>query len=100
MLTLVKNYSDENKTQKRINVKKIISLDELINKPIKVITFKFNDSEGLLKLKDLSAKEGETEVKILLEKDDKIHKFEFKLKRKINYQLLNTLNLAENIVLE
>ena len=100
MLTLVKNYSDENKTQKRINVKKIISLDELINKPIKVITFKFNDSEGLLKLKDLSAKEGETEVKILLEKDDKIHKFEFKSKRKINYQLLNTLNLAENIVLE
>ena len=30
MITLIKNYVDENKSQKRINVKKIISLKELI----------------------------------------------------------------------
>ena len=41
MLTLMKNYIDENKSQKRINVKKIISLKELTNKQIKNITFKF-----------------------------------------------------------
>ena len=47
MITLIKNYSDENKSQKRINVKKIISLKELINKQIKNITFKFNNIKDL-----------------------------------------------------
>ena len=51
MITLIKNYSDENKSQKRINVKKIISLKELINKQIKNITFKFNNIKEFKKIK-------------------------------------------------
>ena len=100
MLTLVKNYSDDNKIQKRINVKKIVSLKELLNKPIKTITFKFKNVEDFLKLKNLSTKDGETEVKVLLNKNDKIHTFELKSRRKINNQLLNSLNLVENVVID
>ena len=43
MLTLMKNYIDEKKTQKKINVKKIITLKEVINKPINLLNFKFSD---------------------------------------------------------
>ena len=56
MLTLIKNYSDDDKSQKRINVKKIISLKELINKPIKNITFKFKNIKEFKKLKNLKKK--------------------------------------------
>ncbi|MDA9726477.1 DNA polymerase III subunit alpha [Candidatus Pelagibacter sp.] len=100
MLTLIKNYTDENKTQKRINVKKIISLKDVINKPIKTITFKFVDLQEIEKLENLEIKGGETEIKILVIKKDKILKFSLNDKRKINYKLLNSLNLTENVIIE
>ena len=100
ILTLIKNFTDENKTQKRINVKKIISLNELTNQQIKNITFKFSDIESMKKLKKLSNIDGETDVKVIYYKDDKIHEFKFKSKRKVNNQLINSLNLEENIFIE
>ena len=48
MITLTKNFTDENKTQKRINIKKIISLKEVINKPMEEIKIKVNNIDELL----------------------------------------------------
>ena len=100
MLTLIKNYSDDTRTQKRINVKKMISLKELTNQQIKNITFKFTNIKDIQKLKNLSPKEAETDVKILLEEGDKILKFQLKHKRKINNQVLNSMNLMENVLID
>ena len=100
MITLIKNYVDENKTQKRINVKKMISLKELTNKQITNITIKFDNIKDFEIIKSLSSENGETDVTILLDKDEKIHKFNLKNKRKVDIQLLNTLDLAEKVVLE
>ena len=52
------------------------------------------------KLKKLSSIDGETDVKVIYYKDDKIHEFKFKSKRKVNNQLINSLNLEENIFIE
>ena len=56
----------------------MISLKELTNKQIKNITFKFNNIKDFKKLKNLSKKDGETDVKIIFDKDNKIHKFKLK----------------------
>ena len=100
MLTLMKNYSDENKLQKRVNVKKIISLKKLINKPISKITLSFQNIEDLKKLSNLKKKDGETEVKFLIKKNSKTFTFFLKDKRKVNNELLNSLNLTENVVID
>ncbi len=100
MITLIKNYLDENKIQKKINVKKIVSLKDLINKPIKNITFKFDDFKDFEKINYLSKEDGQTDVKIILNKNDKICTFELKNKRKVDNQLLNSLNLVENVLIE
>ena len=100
MITLIKNFVDDKKTQKRINVKKMISLKELTNKQIKNITFKFNNINDFHKIRNLSSINGETEISIIYDKDNKIHKFQLKNKRKVNNHLLNTLNLVENLVIE
>ena len=100
MITLIKNYSGENKVQRRINVKKIVSLKDIINKPIKNITFKFNNYKDVAKLKKLSQKDGETDIKILIERDDKLLSFQLKNKRKLNNSLLNTFNLVENVIID
>ena len=98
MITLIKNYTDENKVQTRINVKKIISLNEIVNKPIKNITFLFKDINELYKLKELSQLEGETEIKLVLDNKEDMLTFRLKDKRKVNYNLINSLNLTENVI--
>jgi DNA polymerase III, alpha subunit len=60
MITLMKNYSDELKTQKRINVKKIVTLKEVMNSSFDEIKFKINSLEELTKLKHLDKKNGKT----------------------------------------
>ena len=100
MLTLIKSYSADNKLQKRINVKKIISLKDVIDKPIKNITFKFNNIEDCKKIESLSSLKGETEVKILVVRENDMLTFELRDKRKIDNRLLNSLNLVENVLTE
>ena len=100
MLTLIKNYTDDKRAQKKINVKKIIQLKDLINKKILNISFKFNKLEEIEKLKKLSTKDGDTAVKIYLVKNEKIHEFKLKNKRKLTNELLNSLNLLENVVID
>ena len=100
MVTLIKNYSDENRIQKRINVKKIVSLKDVMNKTMKNITFKFNDIKDLHKLKNLNEKDGQTEIKIIIEKNNEIMTFNMKNKRKVDNKLINSLNLQENVIIE
>ena len=100
MLTLMKTYSDENKNQKRINIKKIVSLNDLINKPIKNIAFKFYDFKDLKKIIDLNQKDGETIVKIYVENNEEIYTFKLKNKRKVSNHLINSLNLDKNVIIE
>ena len=100
MLTLMKTYSDENRSQKRINIKKIVSLNDLVNKPIKNIAFKFNDFKELKKIVDLQQKDGETVVKIYIENNGELYTFKLKDKRKVNNQLINALNLDKNVIIE
>ena len=45
MITLVKNYVDENKIQKKINIRKIISMKEVIDKPIDEVKIKIKNLE-------------------------------------------------------
>ena len=100
MLTLMKNYIDEKKTQKKINVKKIITLKEVINKPIDLLKLKFNDLSELEKIKHLKKNEGKTSIKFeLLDKRNKLV-FDLKDKRKIDFKQLNSLKIKENLILD
>ena len=98
MLTLIKNYKNNDKTQTRINVKKIISLQDVVNKPLKNITLNFDNINEIHKLKNLEKKNGETIIKILINKNNEIFTFQLKDKRFVNNKLLNSLNLDKNLI--
>ena len=100
MLTLMKNYIDENKTQKKINVKKIITLKEVINKPIDLLKLKFNDLSELQKIKYLKKDEGKTSIKFELQNKQNKLVFDLKDKRKIDLKQLNSLKIKENLILD
>ena len=86
VITLFKETKTE---QKRVNVKKIISLDNLLNSNYKRVSIEINDNSNFNELKKLLETKGETEIKIVLKEND--NKFTFKLEnlRKFDLKLFN-----------
>ena len=86
VITLFKDISGD---QKRVNVKKIISLDSLINNSYKKVSIEIDDNLNFHELKKLLEKKGETEVHLVLRQKDT--KFTVKLEnpRKFDLKLFN-----------
>ena len=97
MITLVKNYVDENKIQKKINIRKIISMKEVIDKPINELKIKIKNIEDIDKINKLSLVSGKTTVIIDVEVDKKRMSFQLNEKRKIDHKMLNLMRNEENI---
>ena len=100
MITLIKNYSDESKTQKRINVKKVVTLKEVVNSSFNEIKFKINSLVELKKLKILDKKDGKTKISFEITDKDNIYTFSLSEKRYIDNNLINKLNIRENIMID
>ena len=92
IITLVKNLSDEENRFKRINVKKIALLKELINKPIKEIQFKSENIKFFKSIFNLSKTNAQTEVKLVIKDNGKNLIFKLKDKRNIDRKTLEPLN--------
>ena len=97
MITLVKNYVDESKVQKKINIRKIISMKDVINKPIDKIKIKIKKLKDIQKIKKLILERGKTKVIIDVEFDKKMMSFQLKENRKFDHKMLNLLRNEENI---
>ena len=93
ILTLIKSISDDNNRFKRINVQKIASLKDLINKPINEVTFNLKSQKELDEISKFISKNGNTSVKIKL--NDQNYNFNFQLKNKRNIDR-KTINLLRN----
>ena len=99
-------YSTLSKNQRSLlrnyinNISNTNSLKELIQQPIPNLTFKFSDIDDLKKLQQISLTEGSSEIKILLDKNNKIYTFLLKNKRKLDNRLLNTLDLLKYVVID
>jgi len=100
MITLIKNYSDEAKSQRRINVKKIITLKEILNSTFDKIKFKINSLDELSKIKDLSKTDGKTQITFVITDKDTDYTFSLNDKRYIDNNLINKLKIRENIMID
>ncbi|MFL2902692.1 MAG: DNA polymerase III subunit alpha [Candidatus Pelagibacter sp.] len=97
MITLVKNYVDENKIQKKINIRKIISMKDVIDKPIEELKIKVKNLDDITKINNLGLELGKTKVIIDVEVDNKRMSFRLNKKRKIDHKMLNLMRNEENI---
>ena len=86
VITLFKDISGD---QKRVNVKKIVFLDSLINSNYKKVSIEIDEKLDLEELKKLLEKKGETEVQLIIRQKDT--KFTVKLEnpRKFDLKLFN-----------
>ena len=100
LLTLNKNIQDKENRFKRINVKKIISIQDMINKPISTVEFNLNSETNIDEIARVISNKGNTEVKIKIKHKENNLVFKLKNKRQIERKSINILkkhNISTNI---
>ena len=95
ILTLVKSISDSENRFKRINVQKIVSLKDLLNKPIQEVTFNLKSSKELDEISKILPENGNTTIVIKISDDKNNYSFKLNNKRNIDRKTINLLRNKE-----
>jgi len=97
VLTLQKDRIVKDSTRKRINVRKILSLDEVINKPYTKVTIELKNNYNLSEISKLLSVNGETEINLVLKDQKKNAHYSLKNNRKFDLKDLKALKAKEYV---
>ena len=79
ILTLTKSFSDEQNRFKRINVQKIVSLTDLISKPLEEVTINLKSINDLDKISNFLTQNGNTLVNLKVHNENNDLNFNYKI---------------------
>ncbi len=96
VLTVQKDKAAEN-SPRRVNVKKILSLDEVLNKPYSKVTIELSENYKLNELKEILSKQGETEISLVVKIKNKKAHYSFQKNRKFDFNHLKVLKAKEYV---
>jgi len=97
LLTVLKDKENKDNRFRRINVRKIMSLDQVIELNYPNVKIQMHNADDLDKLYKVINEKGNSKIKIYIKKDDKNYLFELRDKRKFNYETLKFLNKEQYI---
>jgi DNA polymerase III subunit alpha len=97
VLTLQKDKVTGDSSKKRINVRKIISLDEVVNKPYSKVTIELKNNYNLTEISELLSTNGDTEINLVLEGQKKQAYYSLKNNRKFDLKHLKALKGKEYV---
>ena len=97
LVTIIKNKEDKENRFKRFNIRKIISLNDIVNFNYQNVHIEIDKTENLKKLYETIKEKGNTKIKISINHLDKNYLFELKDKRKFDYNTLKNLNKEQYI---
>ena len=97
VMTLQKDKTSGEAIKKRINVKKILNLDEVINKPYSKVTIELKKDCDLDEVKELLADRGETEVSLILKDQNKKAIFLLEQNRKFDLNHFKALKAKKYV---
>ncbi|MBD1174820.1 DNA polymerase III subunit alpha [Pelagibacterales bacterium SAG-MED01] len=95
ILTLVKSISNDENRLKRINVHKIGSLKDLLNKSIEQVTFNVKSLKELEEISKFLTKKGDTKVNIKISNNDTNYNIILENNRNIDRKTINILRNRE-----
>ena len=97
LLTVIKDKENQENRFRRISVRNIKNLDEIINQNYSDVHIELKNTDSLKKLYENIKKAGSSKIKITINNGDKNYLFELKEKRKFDYEMLKTLNKEDYI---
>jgi len=92
ILTVIRDKENKDNRFRRLSVRKIIDLNEIINENYSNVVIELDNSGNLNKLYETIREKGDSKIKISINEKDKNYLFELKEKRKFNYAKLKFLN--------
>ena len=95
IITLNKSFSNDENQTKRINARKIASLKDLFNSPIKEVTLNINTENQLEEISSFLQKKGETIVNINFCSKEDSYIFKLKDNRNIDRKSINLIRSKE-----
>ena len=97
ILTLQKDKSITEISKRRINLRKILSLDEMINRPYSKVTIELSEDYNIQEIKELLSKKGNTEIKLVINnKNQKIH-YNLQNNRKFDFHQFKHIKSKEYV---
>jgi len=92
LLTIIKDKENQENRFRRINVRKIVSLEEITKMSYNNVHIEIDKSDSLVKLYETIKEKGNSKIKISIDEENKKYLFELKDKRKFDYETLKYLN--------
>ncbi len=97
VLSLQKDSISGNEEKIRINVKKISSLDEVINKPYSKVTIELEENFKVNELKEILSKDGETTINLIVNNNNIKAKYLLQNNRKFDLKDFKVLKSKEYV---
>ena len=97
VLTLQKDKIQGDNSKKRINVKKILNLDDVIKKPYAKVTIELKNNYNLDEIKELLSNKGETEINLVIRDKNKQAFYLLQETRKFDLNQLKALKAKEYV---
>ena len=97
VLTLQKDKPVNETSQRRINVRKIVSVEDIINKPYSKVTIELNEDYNIEEVKKILQNTGKTEINLIInQKNKKVH-YNLQNTRKFDFNQLKTMKSKEYV---
>jgi DNA polymerase III subunit alpha len=97
ILTLIKEKQVGENLQRRINVRKIVDLSEMINTPYKKVSIELDKDTNLSELKETLKQEGKTEVEIIVRNENQKLYFKLEKPRKFDLSIFNRIKSKQYV---
>tara|TARA_B100000963_G_scaffold336267_1_gene331146 strand:+ start:1370 stop:4786 length:3417 start_codon:yes stop_codon:yes gene_type:complete len=97
VLTLQKDRASSENIIRRINIKKILSLDDIINKPYSKITIELEEKFDLKEIKEILSFEGNTEVNLVVNAKSKKIYYNLQNPRKFDFNMLKLIKSKQYV---
>ena len=97
VLTLQKDKLIKESSQRRTNVRKILSINEIINKPYSKVTIELNENYDINELKKLLENKGQTEISLIIHNKNKKIYYNLQSSRKLDFNHLKAIKSKEYV---
>ena len=96
-MTLQKDKITDSVEKKRINIRKILSLDEVINKPYSNVTIELKENFKIEEVKEILSKKGGTNINLIINQKNKKAKYSLQNNRKFDLKDFKALKSKEYV---
>ena len=97
ILTLQKDRQTNENTKPRVNIRKIINLNEVINKSYECVSIELMENYNIEELKDVLKEEGDTKVNFIIKENNKNYTFKLEKSRKFDLSIFKAVKSKEYV---